>query len=533
MAAERPQWCFHRAGEPDCSNAAVRGSPARGRAVYRSPPPDGPVPGGVTPGPYSRSREQKRDGDLHSAITGVLGAAYTPELLEMFRDRSQLSGYLWLSLRDTEDAAIRSGLFRAAVRVVAEVRQRHRPIFNLYFDDLALRDAVIEETAELREAPSLGELTGLLRSRAKASADWLVATPIANLALEEVSVALTTDALLCRAQPEPGWGRWDWDRAAQDAVREHFKEQLHPGGFAALTILPRWRDVIDPETGERSREDSRVTAFLVTREQGTRHVAHTRARSRTRYAIAMWTALASPGPTELPPSLGLVVPSPRRRYGQDDLALTEQKGSKLRPAIQHMRDYRAPSLEVLRRPFEAMRPARDGKRCAAALLSASWLLYQANESRLRMAELGDAAMLLQASIDALCEPEPPVTDDERWKRWQRASNSLNVWNEIGRDWLYSGKELETIKRRLRRVRHIATHGSDSFLLNMGYPEGWKRTMAKGEPIPGEDISPSPLRSDLPVLNRAVRIAIRKLVHDAVDNRWEDERFEAWFSHDSS
>jgi hypothetical protein len=83
-----------------------------------------------------------------------------------------------------------------------------------------------------------------------------------------------------------------------------------------------------------------------------------------------------------------------------------------------MGDYRAPSLDVLRRPFEAMAIAKKGHRYAAAVLSASWSLYEATESRLRMAELDDAAMLLQAAIDALCEPESPTTDDERWKRWE-------------------------------------------------------------------------------------------------------------------
>jgi hypothetical protein len=260
----------------------------------------------------------------------------------------------------------------------------------------------------------------------------------------------------------------------------------------------------------------------------------------------MWTALAPPGPHELPPSLGLVVPAPRRRYGPDDLPvvdpkrpkppddlpLADEKGPRSPPPIHHMFDYRAPPLDVLRRPFEAMAMAQDGKRVAAALLSASRLLYQADESRFRMAELGDAAMLLQAAIDALCEPESPTTDDECAKRWQRASTSLNVWPELGREWLYSQGELNAIKKRLRGVRPIAAHGGDSVLLNMGYPEGFERRMARGGRMRGDDISPSILRSDLPVVNRAVRTAIQKLVEDAVENGWDDEFFEVRFSHDS-
>jgi hypothetical protein len=100
-----------------------------------------------------------------------------------------------------------------------------------------------------------------------------------------------------------------------------------------------------------------------------------------------------------------------------------------------------------------------------------------------MAELGDAAMLLQAAIDALCEPDEPVNDEERWKRWQPASNGLKVWAEIRSDWTSSQRELEVIKTQLRRVRHIATHGSDSFLLNMGYPEDFERRMAQGSRWP--------------------------------------------------
>jgi hypothetical protein len=233
----------------------------------------------------------------------------------------------------------------------------------------------------------------------------------------------------------------------------------------------------------------------------------------------------------LRPSLGVVVPAPRRRFGQNDQALDETDHNPT-TSIQRMRDYAPPSLDVLRRPFEAMAMAEKRNRPAAALLSASWHLYQADESRLRMAELGDAAMLLQTAIDALCEPETPVKDDERLKRWQRASNDLKVWAEIRRDWLSSDREINAIKKRLRRVRHIAAHGSDSFLLNMGYPEGFERLMARGEPMAGEDISPSILRSDLPVLNRAVRIAIRRLVENAIENDWDDESFEAWFKDDS-
>jgi hypothetical protein len=48
-------------------------------------------------------------------------------------------------------------------------------------------------------------------------------------------------------------------------------------------------------------------------------------------------------------------------------------------------------------------------------------------------------------------------------------------------------------------------------------EGVEHRMAQkgGPPVAGEDISPSILRSDLPVLNRAVRTAIQELVEDAV------------------
>jgi hypothetical protein len=60
--------------------------------------------------------------------------------------------------------------------VVGELRARYRSVFNLYFDDQALGNAVIEEEAELREAPPLDELAESLRARAKARADWLVAT---------------------------------------------------------------------------------------------------------------------------------------------------------------------------------------------------------------------------------------------------------------------------------------------------------------------------------------------------------------------
>jgi hypothetical protein len=65
----------------------------------------------------------------------------------------------------SEDATLKDELFRAALRVVAEVRQQHRSIFNLYFDDLGLRDAVIDEVASLRTAVSLDEFAKLLRAR--------------------------------------------------------------------------------------------------------------------------------------------------------------------------------------------------------------------------------------------------------------------------------------------------------------------------------------------------------------------------------
>jgi hypothetical protein len=106
-----------------------------------------------------------------------------------------------------------------------------------------------------------------------------------------------------------------------------------------------------------------------------------------------------------------------------------------------------------------------------------------------MAELGDATVLLQAAIDALCEPKTPVTDDERRKRWERASNRLKVWVEIGRAWQYQAPELNLIKKRLRRVRQMV-HGSDSFLLNMGYPEGFERLFPPGGRAAGR-------RGDLP------------------------------------
>jgi hypothetical protein len=93
------------------------------------------------------------------------------------------------------------------MRVVAELRVHHPSVFNLYFDDLLLRDVAIEEAADFREAPSLDRLAECLRARAGTHTDWLVATPIANLSLQEVSVLLAEDALLCRAPPDRDWER--------------------------------------------------------------------------------------------------------------------------------------------------------------------------------------------------------------------------------------------------------------------------------------------------------------------------------------
>jgi hypothetical protein len=79
---------------------------------------------------------------LHGAILALLGTTYTAEQQDLLRDGDQLGAYVWLCLRDVQDAGLKAQLLRAAVRVVGELRHQYRPIFNLYFDDLGLRAPV-------------------------------------------------------------------------------------------------------------------------------------------------------------------------------------------------------------------------------------------------------------------------------------------------------------------------------------------------------------------------------------------------------
>jgi hypothetical protein len=255
-------------------------------------------------------------------------------------------------------------LFQVAA---SHVETHHREVFNLYLTEDFVAGLLVSFLVERESVPSWDEAVDFLKEQAEENDAWLVSVPVANLDVRGASVALSDDAMLAQARNQRDWALEDQD-PSRDAVREHFGDRM--------PLHPRWY----PAIGEERMDTRNGAAFLFV-EQATQELAVSVARSRARYALAAWCVLKPPTHAEVWPSVGSWAPQPWLRFEGDQKPYRPSDGPGTtgpRSSLYIYQAYPAPEDDnIVRAPFDAMALAAE-RRCARALLSASWALYLSN-----------------------------------------------------------------------------------------------------------------------------------------------------------
>lgn len=425
---------------------------------------------------------------------------------------------------------------RQVWKTVANLRQRERTLSNRFLSDHSLADLIIEKVVAVEHTPGWDELCSLLKQAADEQAEWIVAIPVANLTPPAGYVALADRVGIGRADQDR-----DWDRDG-DSPLDPFAIFNHLGD--RLSIDARWRREQDD-----SRVDTRRTGALFFVEGGTSEIAVNVARTRARYALAVWCLLRRPRWPELWPSLAEWLPQPYLHDAIDHKPYEEgvwmRKERVIGRFVSEYAPYELPADdELLRAPFVALERA-ETSRCARALLGAAHSLYLAEREPSDL-ERTDRVLHLYAAIEALCEPSlgagAPVgwmqrflrhfrrSQPERENRWGRVTERYGVWREL-RD-VYAQSELTDAQRLTRDLRNLAAHSADAVLANLGFPTSVTRPIGGTRVVTGEDLALARAATALPVLRTAVRETTARLVAGAIENGWGEAWYESQFARPS-
>jgi hypothetical protein len=398
--------------------------------------------------------------------------------------------------------------------VVRRLRRDHVATTNRFSED-ALPGLVVDLLAERDDILELSDLADQLDALAAAEGPWLIATPIANIAMDRAVISLGPNSVL---QQAVAGQEWLGDRSAASGDTSGF--EVHDLLGDRLPQVTQWA------AGEAGPLDTRRGATLLTVEDGVPALALPRARARAQYAIAVWTILSPPEAFETWPDLGTWVPQPyihwqqRFKVKEDDAWIAKQptRGSN----VTQYSPYPTPVDDVLHAPFEAF--ANLDKRCAQALLSASLTL--AHAMRRSRHELSAQLRNTMACLEVLCEKENEISAAQA--RWEAVAGRFDVWSELSHR-NYSDDDIAKLQLRIKRGRNIATHGADAALLDLGYPESAQRKVGRDKFAPGTDFAYSALAADLVPLRFALGFVITKLFDVARASGWDDATFEAQFA----
>jgi hypothetical protein len=407
---------------------------------------------------------------------------------------------------------------KAKWRVVSEIRFREKDLYNRFGNEPLLADAVVQLVAESGGQIGWAGLLASLEQFLDESSDWIIAIPLSN-AKTTGYTPITERVGLAEVLQDR-----DWDRDTEPPVsrREIFE---HLGDF--IDVGGRWYR----EDSYVGSLDSRRTAAFVFREEGAEPLALGVARTKARYALAMWCLLAPPEWRELWPSLADWEPRPHIEHGVKRKAYEEGRWAGVRSRVKgagitHYQEYEVPRRpEFLRAPFDAL--ARVGENCLAAraALSAAWSLYVAERVPADL-ERTDRLMLVSAAIDALCDlGEGPTGEADR--RWARFTERHGIWREMRE--IYLQDEIEEAKGLARDLRNIATHGSDDTLLNLGYPPDQVRPLRGASQRTGHELSLAEAAIVFPVIATAVRRAARLVALQGIESNWDDRVFRENFT----
>lgn len=398
-------------------------------------------------------------------------------------------------------------------RVVSEIRFREKALYNRFGNEPFLANAVIDLVAESDcEIDWSGLLQGLERLLDESS-DWIIAIPLSN-AQTQGYTPITEWVGLAEVLQDRDWER---DSEPPVEIREIFN---HLGDYIDVGV--RWhRD--NTYTGPL---DGRRTAALIFREKGAEPLALSVARTKARYALAMWCLLSPPEWRHLWPSLADWEPRPYIERGTkhkkfDDRVWAGRRSPVKGGHITHYQEYEVPRRpEFLRAPFDALERAENNSLPARAALSAAWSLYLAERAPADF-ERTDRVMLVSAAIDALCDLGEGPTGEAK-NRWARFTERHGIWREMRGSYLQG--EIEEAKALARDLRNVATHGSDDTLLNLGYPPDQTRVLRGGHRRTGHELSVAEAAVAFPVIATAVHLAARRVTFQGIESGWDSDVF---------
>lgn len=406
--------------------------------------------------------------------------------------------------------------------VASLLRIKALPLFNRFGSERFLAETVLDLLHNHDgEIGSWEELLAELERFVDESSEWLVAVPLSNATVEGYT-EIDERIGLAELDQDREWNRQSDPPVDAMTISQHLGDHI---GLSA-----RWHQA-GSYTGPL---DGRRTATLLIIEQGAEPVAVSVARTRARYALALWCLLAPPEHDQLWPSLGDWEPRPyidrgiaRKLYEPGTWAGVRSpvRGK----GIYHYGEYQIPLRpEILLAPFEAMRRAAENSLSARAALSAAWSLFQADRQP-REAERTDRVVLVSAAMAALCDLGLGPTR-EGDARWAVLSERFGVWRDVGAS--YSKREVEEAKVLAEDLRNVATHGSDDILVNLGYPPELIRQLPRRRKRSGEDLSLAQTAAMYPIISTAVRLAARRVARQGIESGWDDAVFRAMFERGS-
>jgi hypothetical protein len=406
---------------------------------------------------------------------------------------------------------------QAQWRVVSEVRARERDLYNRFGSDSFLADTIVQVLADSEGNLDWAGLVKALNDLLDSNSEWLIAVPLANAKVEGYH-RMTERIGLAETLHERDWGRDTESPVDRGEIFEHLRDHIDLGA--------RWH----PPDAHAGPLDTRRTAALVIVERGSAPLALSVARTRARYALAMWCLLSRPDRRQLWPALADWEPRPHierplkyRLYEPEQWAgaRSRVKGG----GINHRPEYEIPSRpEFLRAPFEAIARAEENRLSARAALSAAWSLYIAESTPVDL-ERTDRLLHISAAIEALCDlGQGPTTKGP--ERWEIVTARHGIWDEMKDAYLPS--EIRQAKTLVRDLRNIAAHGSDDVLLNLGYPAGQRRRL-RGKTRAGHELALAQAAAAYPILAMAAQLVARRIALEGIESGWSDDRFRENFA----
>lgn len=244
-----------------------------------------------------------------------------------------------------------------------------------------------------------------------------------------------------------------------------------------------------------------------------------------RYAIAVWTLARAPGGRRLWPTLGSWAPQPYVELGQEHKRYEPEVFLGRSAREGGVRAY-APVLRATdRRGAAELAVCCDGAGLDTAQRRCSSVRHVGALSGHALAVRASAHRPHAVSADcvaSVCEDRKSAANPAMHARWQALRTRLGLLDELN-DHGLDATDIEGAERRLSDVRNIAAHGTDSVLVNLGYPAERRRVFGKRERS-GEELALAQLYSELRPMQWMVRQALQRVWSTVAAAGFSDEAF---------